>query len=200
MARTATTTIGQLTEKLTIQENDHEPISVISLTRVNAIVTAVTATPHGYVTGDFVTVNGAVPAGYNGAWKVTVIGPSAFTYSGTVIGTLATPATGVITATYKSDAQGSPKQGWGTLASAPNGIWAELVTLSGLERLQAQALSARIDYRFRTRVRTDVTARMRAVWTPSWPPNALPHTLEIHSVIPDGDGRTWMLIEAGEVL
>jgi len=193
-------TIGELTEKLLIQENAPDPISVTSLTRVNAVATAVTAVDHGFTTGDFVTIAGATPAGYNGTWKVTVTSPTVFTYSGTVIGTLATPATGSITVTYKSDAQGGQKLGWATLASAPSGIWAGLVNLSGLERLQAQALSARVDYRFRTRLRTDITARMRAIWSPSWPPNAPAHTLEIHSVTPEGDGKTWMLLDAGEVV
>lgn len=196
----ATPTIGELTEKLLIQENAPDPIVVTSLTRSGSVATAVTAADHGFTTGDFVTIAGATPAGYNGAWKVTVTNATTFTYSGTVIGALATPATGTITVTYKSDAQGGQKLGWNTLASAPQGIWAGLVTLSGLERLQAQSLSARVDYRFRTRLRLDITARMRAIWTPSWPPNAPAHTLELHSVVPEGDGKTWMLLDAGEVV
>jgi head-tail adaptor len=189
--------IGALREKLTIQENAPDALTVSSLTRSSTTATATTAVAHGYTSGDFVRIAGATPAGYNGTWKITVTGATTFTF--TVVNTLATPATGTITATYVSDAQGGRKIGWATLATAPAGIWAELVAQRAFERLQAQALSQQIDYRFRVRTRMDITAEMRALWRPSWQPTADVHTLEIRGVVPDGDGRTWMLLETGEL-
>jgi hypothetical protein len=71
-------------------------ISGVTISRVGAIATAVTPTPHDYSTGDVVTISGASPAGYNGNVVVTVYSnPNEFTY--TVASTLTTPATGTIT-------------------------------------------------------------------------------------------------------
>jgi hypothetical protein len=71
-------------------------ISGVTISRVGAIATAVTPTPHDYSTGDVVTIDGASPAGYNGNVVVTVYSnPNEFTY--TVASTLTTPATGTIT-------------------------------------------------------------------------------------------------------
>jgi len=186
-----------LRERLTIQENVPDPISVSSLTRTSTTATAQTAIPHGYTSTDFVTVAGAVPSGYNGKVKITVTGPSSFTYP--VLGTLATPATGPITVTYVSDASGGRKIGWNALASAPDGIWAELLPVRAMERLQAAALQAQLDYRFRVDVRPDLTPAMRARWTPQWPPGSPLHTLEIHGITPDGDGRQYLFLECGEI-
>jgi head-tail adaptor len=189
--------IGALTEQLIIQENAPDALSVTSLTRTSTTATATTAVSHGYATGDYIAIAGATPSGYNGKWKITVTSATAFTFA--VAGTLATPATGTITATYVSDAQGGRKIGWATLATAPDGLWAELVPQRAVERLQAQALQSQIDYRFRVRTRADVTAQMRALWRPSWLANAPQHTLEIRGVLPEDDGRTFMLLEAGEI-
>jgi head-tail adaptor len=189
---------GPLREQLVIQENAPDALVVTSLTRVTTTATLVTAVPHNYLTGDFVTVAGASVAGWNSKVKIVVASPNSLTF--TAAGTLPTPATGAITVTYFSDAQGGKKIGWAALG-AP--WWAEMIPLSAMERLQAQSLSARVDYRFRGRVRSDITATMRALWTPSWPapPGAAPqHTLEIHGALPWQDGRTFMVLECGEVV
>jgi head-tail adaptor len=193
----APTPIGNLRERLTIQENVPDAISVTSLTRASTTATATTAAAHGYLTGDYVHVAGATPTDYTGTWKITVTGPTTFTF--TVGGTLTTPATGTITVLYVSDAQGGRKIGWATLASAPTGLWAEFLPQRALERLQAQALTSQIDYRFRVRTRPDLTAQQRALWSPSWQASAPVHTLEIHGVLPDGDGRGWLILETGEL-
>jgi hypothetical protein len=71
-------------------------ISGVTISRIGAVATAVTPTPHDYSTGDVVTIAGASPAGYNGNVVVTVFSnPNEFTY--TVASTLTTPATGTIT-------------------------------------------------------------------------------------------------------
>jgi head-tail adaptor len=184
---------GPFREQLVIQENAPDPIGVTSLSRTSTTATAQTATPHSYATGDFVTIAGATPSGYTGKVKITVTGPSTFTY--VVNGALATPATGTITVVYVSNAQGQVVVGWTDVAT----IFAEQLTVRAFERLQVQALQGQLDYRFRTFTRADITDTMRARWTPAWPPAAPQHTLEIHGVTPDGDGRQYMLIDCGEI-
>jgi hypothetical protein len=46
----------------------------------NLTATLTTAVAHGLVTGNTVTVAGAVPAEFNGAYRITVTGPTTFTY------------------------------------------------------------------------------------------------------------------------
>ena len=71
-------------------------LNVSSVTRVSTTATATTSASHGLSTGDWVTMVGASPNGYNGIVQVTVTGLTTFTY--TVGGALTTPATGTITA------------------------------------------------------------------------------------------------------
>ena len=70
--------------------------SVTSITRSDTTAT-VTQAAHGYTTGFSVTIAGANQADYNGAYTVTVVDVDSYTY--TVAGSPATPATGTITAT-----------------------------------------------------------------------------------------------------
>ncbi len=64
---------------------------IVSLTSVGATATAVTDVPHGFTTGDSVTVSGAVEADYNVTAVVTVVNATTFTY--TIVATTS-PATG----------------------------------------------------------------------------------------------------------
>lgn len=185
---------GRKRERLLIQTSTPQAVSVSSLTRSGTTATATTATAHGYLNGDYVTVAGATPSGFNGTVKITVTGASTFTY--TVSSGLATPATGTITVTFSKDAQGGARQSWSTLDT----IWAEQIPLRVSERLQLQAMQAVALTRFRVAVRADITPKMRALWTPTWPPNAPQQELEIHGVLPDGDGRTDMWLECGAVI
>ena len=84
---------------------------------------------------------------------------------------------------------------WSTLTTLP----AELIPLRAGETLQAQQVQSLVDYRFRVRARTDVTPGMRAQWRPAWAALSTPKALEIHGVLPIGDGRQWMALECGEV-
>lgn len=68
--------------------------SVTSITRSGSTAT-VTKTAHGYNTGECVVIAGAAQAEYNGAHSITVVDANSFTF--TVSGTPATPATGTIT-------------------------------------------------------------------------------------------------------
>jgi hypothetical protein len=65
-----------------------------SLTRSGTTATCVTGTAHGLVTGDTVSMNGMNETAYRGVFTVTVVNATTFTY--TVSGSPATPATGNI--------------------------------------------------------------------------------------------------------
>lgn len=70
-------------------------VAITSITRVSATATVTTSAPHGLTTGDYAFHAGAGQSEYNGAFPVTVTGASTYTFS--VTGTPATPATGTIT-------------------------------------------------------------------------------------------------------
>ena len=84
---------------------------------------------------------------------------------------------------------------WRALAT----IYAEMMPIRAMERLQMAAIQATTDYRFRVWVRADLSPQMRLRWTPRYPTGAAEKTLEISGVLPWDDGRLYMLIEAGEV-
>jgi len=70
-------------------------ISVTSINRSGTTATVVTATAHQLNTGDYVTIKGATPSGYNATnASVTRVNSTTFTY--TVSADLTTPATGTI--------------------------------------------------------------------------------------------------------
>lgn len=69
-------------------------LSVTGITRSGSTATATAAVAHGLATGDTVRISGAAETEYNGDVVVTVTGATTFTY--TVTGTPATPATGTI--------------------------------------------------------------------------------------------------------
>ena len=69
--------------------------TVGGITRTSATAT-VTLTAHGYTTGDTINIRGATQTEYNGDYEITVTGVNTFTY--TVDGSPATPATGTIIA------------------------------------------------------------------------------------------------------
>jgi head-tail adaptor len=183
---------GDLRERLVIQENVWPAIAV-TLTRTGTTATGTTATAHNYVTGDYVTVAGATPSGYNGRVKVTVTGATTFTY--TVDGSLATPATGTPMVTFASDAQGGHREHWVTKVT----VQAELMPIGATERLQLQAIASIVLLRFRVRRRGDLTPAMRASWRPSWLTAAATQLLEIHGVLPDGNGVQGMFLDCGVV-
>ncbi len=77
-----------------IMANAQSALSVSSITRSSSTATATTAFNHGYATGDVVFITGASQSEYNGQFTITVTGATTFTY--TVSGAPATPATGTI--------------------------------------------------------------------------------------------------------
>lgn len=186
MARTPGS--GAMTERLDIQENRPPILSVTSLTRAGSVATAVTGEAHTYQTGDYVTVAGASPSGYNGKVKITVTGATSFTYA--VSSGLATPATGTLTVQYTNDAQGGRREFWEDVAT----IYGEMVPLRTSERLQREAVQSAVDYRFRVYERDDLAATMRVLWTPSWTSTQRVLTLS-GPPVPCEDGRTFMYLE-----
>lgn len=178
---------GAMTEQLEIEAN-LPPTLGVTITRSGSVATAVTAEPHDYLTGDYVTIAGASPSGYNGKVKITVTGASSFTYP--VVNTLTTPATGTITAQYTNDAQGGRRAFWQAVAT----MYAEMIPIRTSERVQRDAVQSTIDFRFRIYERQGITAKMRARWTPSW--GGAERTLEISGPpLPCEDGRAFMYLE-----
>jgi hypothetical protein len=90
-----TDTIGTTGAPLTLDFTLGTDVSVTSITRSSTTAT-VTAAAHGFTTGDQVNIRGAVQTDYNGDFLVTVTDANTFTY--TVSGSPATPATGTIVA------------------------------------------------------------------------------------------------------
>jgi len=186
---------GELSELLTILSPTPVVQSISSLTRVGTTVTATTASAHGYVTGDFVTVSGAVETAYNGEVQVTVTGPTTFTYA--VAGSPATPATGTIAVVFTSDAQGGQGSGLHTLAT----VWGAMEPLSASELLAAQAINSTQTYRAKIyyRVPQDITPTMQLRWTPYG--YTVPKVLQINGVLPDKDEpRRFLILDVGEVV
>jgi hypothetical protein len=54
--------------------------TITSITRVGTLATMTTTTPHGLVTGNQITISGALPTAFNGTYVVTVTGASTLTY------------------------------------------------------------------------------------------------------------------------
>jgi hypothetical protein len=76
--------------------------ALVGITRVSTTAT-VTHTAHGYSTSDTIKVSGAVETDYNGEYTITVTDANTYTY--TVAGSPATPATGTVRA-YKPSLSG----------------------------------------------------------------------------------------------
>ena len=77
-------------------------MSVTSLTLSGTTATATLSSAPGFVVGQSVYINGATPTAYNGTFVITAVSGNTFSY--TVSGSPASPATGTITA--KSSATG----------------------------------------------------------------------------------------------
>lgn len=87
------------TSKFRVSAVRPDGIAVTSITRSGAVATVITAAAHGYVTNDWVAIEGADQSDYNVTVQVTVINATTFTYA--VANSPATPATGTtITAAF----------------------------------------------------------------------------------------------------
>jgi autotransporter-associated beta strand protein len=54
---------------------------IASISEVGTTVTVTTTAPHDLHTGDYITISGVTPAGYNGTFQITVTDPRTFTYT-----------------------------------------------------------------------------------------------------------------------
>jgi hypothetical protein len=126
-----TDTIGTTGAPLTLNFDLGTDKTVTSITRSSTTAT-VTATAHGFTTGDQVNIRGAVQTDYNGDFIVTVTDANTFTY--TVSGSPATPATGTIIANNGPEVRDSYEGGLyaaGVFASQNYDNANEFIVLAG---------------------------------------------------------------------
>ena len=95
--------------------------------------------------------------------------------------------------TTSTDNQGGRSSSWGTLAT----VWAQVRAATTREALQARAITSETNYVVTVRYRSDVTAKNRILWTPSWSSGTAAKTLEIRGVRPMRKEQT-LQIDCGE--
>jgi len=189
-------TIGRLTEPVTFVSTTPPAIPVTILTSAGTVATAVTGTPHGFRSGEYVTIRGAVPLGYNGdSRQVTVITDDQFSYD--VPAGLASPATGSITVTFKSDSQG----GGGDAEFIVGQAFAFITPLNAAERLALSGgPAATVNYRAIVHYRPGLAATMKLRWRRYQ--ETADTDLEIFGVYPHPEptyARRFLVIECGEL-
>lgn len=86
---------------LPIPSSAPSSLTVSSIVRSGSVATVTTSTNHGLLANNYVTIAGADQTEYNGAFRVSSV-PSTTSFTVTVSGTPATPATGTITATERN--------------------------------------------------------------------------------------------------
>jgi hypothetical protein len=126
-----TDTIGTTGAPLTLDFTLGTDKTVTSITRASTTAT-VTATAHGFTSGDQVNIRGAAETDYNGDFIVTVTDANTFTY--TVSGSPATPATGTIIANNGPEVRDSYEGGLyaaGVFASQNYDNANEFIVLAG---------------------------------------------------------------------
>jgi hypothetical protein len=130
-----TDTIGTTGAPLTLDFTLGTDRTVTSITRAEPLFpnrATVTATAHGFTSGDQMNISGAVQTDYNGDFIVTVTDANTFTY--TVSGSPATPATGTIIANNGPEVRDSYDGGLyaaGVFASQNYDNAAEYIVLAG---------------------------------------------------------------------
>lgn len=162
-------TIGALDQWVTLQTTATVAIDLATLTAAGGLATAITTAPHTFTSGDEVAIAGVLEPEYAGRVIVTILDAVTFAY--TVPLAIPATATGSITATYIGDGAGGGREAWHDVAV----IAAEVRTLGGAERMQAQSLASTVAYRLRIWDRPDVRADMRILWSG--------HTLNILDVL-----------------
>ena len=181
----------RLDERFTFLANVPVPISVSSLSQAGGTATANTGAAHNFEAGDYVLVAGATPADYNGEVQIAISDADTFTYP--VSGNPASPATGTITATFRSDASGG-----GTDVVRPFvTVSGHMHPLSADETLQAEAIQAITRYEAEIEYRPDITTKMQLSWTPFR--HTVAKILEVQGVKPHPKfPRKRLLIACGE--
>jgi len=193
MARTMP--IGRLTESVTFLSSTPPAIAVTTLTAIGTVASGTTGTPHGLTSGDYATIRGAVPLGYNTMTaRVTVTSPTQFSYP--VPAGLASPATGTITVTFTSDSQGGGPSGDYVVGQA----FAFIEPLNAAERLAVSTVAATVNYRAVVHYRTGLTPQMTLQWTRYQ--EAAPRVLQVFGVYPHPEpayAHRFLVLECGEL-
>ena len=92
--------------------------------------------------------------------------------------------------TTTTDNQGGRSSSWGTLAT----VWGHVRPLTSRESIQARQITSDTGYVVTVRYRTDVTAKMRVSWVPSWSSGTAARILQIHGVRPMRPEQTLELL------
>lgn len=182
--------VGMMRERITV-ERPGWPSLVVTITRVGTVATITALVAHNWQSSDYVTVAGATPTDYNGVKQVTVTGPTTATFA--IGGSVATPPTGTITATFLKDAQGSVRDSWVEVAT----LAAAVVPLTRQERLaQPPALMTTGFIRFGVWNRAGLNEQQRVRWTPTHPPESPEQIVQITGVVqPPSEDRRFLMLE-----
>lgn len=106
-------------------------LNITSITRVGTTATVTTPSPHLLASSMQVTIAGAAQSEYNGAFIISVISATQFSY--TISGSPVTPATGTPTASFTGATIDLVSTGFGSAYNQPSGTALSLVTpLSGV--------------------------------------------------------------------
>lgn len=182
--------VGAMRERIEV-ERQGWPTLVVSVADVSGGVQLTTAVPHGWESGDYITVAGdGSPSDLNGVHQVTVTSPTTATVP--LEAGVGSPAPEGITATFLKDAQGSVRDSWVLVALMP----AAVVPLSAQERLaQPPGLMTTRFTRFQVRNMAGLNEQQRVRWTPVHPPESAEQVLQIQGVVPVDDGRRYLFLE-----
>mgnify|MGYP007100071463 CR=1 FL=1 len=101
---------------------DYAGATISSITYVTTTATMTTASNHGLITGDYITVSGATPSEYNGQFQITVTGNTTLEY--TMVSAPASNATvvGTYFATLWGTIGGGATGGGGDQVFVENGV------------------------------------------------------------------------------
>jgi hypothetical protein len=118
-------------------------VLITLLVRVAGTVTADTAIPHGYLSGDRINISGAAQNEYNGDFNIVVTTPSQFTYA--IATTPFSPASGTIVANngpLLTETTSTQVVGSGDYADTLTNTTGIVMALEGLAYLYRDGLSA----------------------------------------------------------
>lgn len=181
--------VGVMRERIEVEAKGWSAL-VVTIARSGLVATITAVVDHDWQSGDYVTITGASPSDYNGVKQVTVTGDMTATFA--IGGSVTTPATGSILATFLKDSQGYVRESWSLWALMP----AAVAPLSAQERLaQPPALMTTRFIRFMVRNIAGLSEQQRVKWTPVHPPESPEQILQITGVLPVDDGRRFLFLE-----
>jgi uncharacterized phage protein gp47/JayE len=127
-----TSTTGNIYETTSAATITDTTLSVLSITRAANTATVTTSANHGFASNMEVTMASANETDYNGTFVITVISPTAFSY--TVENSPTTPATGTITVNASYATVPAQSQNTGSIQNLESGEEINLsVTLAGVD-------------------------------------------------------------------